>query len=548
MSRRIQRRAFLGASAAGVVAAAAGATGLFLQREDNVSQPTIPPDYLPPATPTTVPTPTSPRPGGSQTITAPGRLNFDTFDAQLTGESSVVEALGRTHSRLVQWDGGSITGDLAARRESPDPQTLVLHLNPGARWQPKPPLNGRVVTADDVVANLTRAVAIAAGGKAPLAQRYHNYSTIASVDSPATGQVRVRLSRPDPFLLDTLASEFALVQAPEAVAAFAALWTKLDSDHVVGSGPWLFDWTDGGLGFRAWRDGHQQPLLDELHVVEPADTVKRFVDGSLDEAIVFDRRDAAGLRSNASATFAGVRPQRELVMSSLFIGAPPWNNPGLVTALSDALNRQWLVDTLFGGRAEHAGPVPSALANNATPANLLATLPGYGAWSDMAGAGARARWEAAGGPGLGTVTVDFPSVFDPLYSASSIIVAQLNAVLGPQFRPAVETYTTISKRVLAGQYGTGRTSFWFGWGVPLSSPDSRRFVAETYAAGSPGQRTVGGQGVPNPEDALAIADAGFAGVLHWAHPYHEVFRKRLIAGPEPTAFWAQHLDSRRTNR
>lgn len=525
--------------------AGTGGAAILAARDDG-DEPRAVTEYQPTPEPTAVPTPTAPRPGGSQTITAPGSFNFDTFDAQLTGESSVVEILGRTHSRLVQWAGRDIAGDLAQRWETPDSQTLVLHLDPAARWQAKAPLNGRAVTADDVVAHLKRSLQLAAGGKAPFAQRYHTYSSIASVDSPAAGQVRLRLHAPDPFLLDTLASEFALVQAPEAVSAFEGLWAKLDSDHVVGCGPWMFDWADDGVKFTAWRDGHRKPLLDELHVVEPSDAANRFADGSLDEAMVFDRRDAAKLRE-AQSGMAGMPPQRELLMSSFFIGAPPWNNSGLITALSLALNRHPVVSDLLGGRAYAAGPNPGMLANATVSEKELAGLPGYGAWDEASAKDAVARWQAAGGPGLGTVTIDFPSVFDPLYSASSVVVGQLNSVLGVQFRAAVETYTTISKRVVEGYYGNGRAAFWFGWGPPITSPDARRFASDTYGAGSPGQRAVGGVGFANPTDSAAIAKAGFGGFLHWAHPYNEVFRKRTTTGPEPSPFWNQHLDYVRAN-
>lgn len=546
MNPRVSRRAFLGGSAAAVAVVGAGAAGILL-RHDETETPASQ-EFAPTPEPTAVPTPTAPMPGGSQTITAPGSFNFDTFDAQLTGESGVVEVLGRTHSRLVQWSGGAIAGDLAQRWETPDPQTLVLHLDPAARWQPRAPLNGRAVTAGDVVAHLRRSLEIASGGKAPLAQRYHAYASIASVDTPAAGQVRVRLHAPDEFMLDTLASEFALIQAPEAVAAFAGLWSKLDSDHVIGSGPWLFDWADDGVKFTAWRDGHRKPLLDELHVVEPADAAKRFADGSLDEAMVFDRRDATKLRAEASGSaVAPFRARRDLIMSSFFIGAPPWNNPELVTALSVALNRHPILTNLLGGRAIAPGPIPGMLANASVSERELIGLPGYGPWDDAAAKDAASRWQAAGGAGLGPITIDFPSVFDPLYSASSIVIGQLNGVLGTQFRPAVETYTTISKRVVDGYYGNGRAAFWLGWGAPIASPDARRFATETYDRGSPGQRTLGGTGVAEPTNGAAIAKAGFAGFLHWAQPYNEVFRKRGITAPEASPFWNQHLDYLRAN-
>ncbi|MEO8539791.1 MAG: ABC transporter substrate-binding protein [bacterium] len=543
MTRRISRRTFIaGASASAAAVGAAGYVALSGRNGSSSPKPATPLESLPSPTPTTVPTPTAPRPGGSQTITAPGRFNLDTFDAQLTGESSVVEILGRTHSRLVQWADKKLTGDLAQRWETPDAQTLILHLDPGARWQPRAPLNGRALTAEDVVSHLKRSLQIAAGGKAPLAQRYHAYGAIASVDSPAAGQVRIALNQPDPFLLDTLASEFALIQAPEAVERFSAVWSKLDSDHVVGTGPWSFDWANDGVTFTAWLDGHRKPLLDELHVVEPSDAAKRFVDGSLDEAIIRDRRDSSLIPATA-LRFRRYEPQ--IVMSSFYAGSPPWNDGNLINAISAAMARPELARRMFGGRAEPSFPVPPS---NQAPADGVRAGVGYAGYLDEdTRAGARSAWGAAGGLGLGTITIDFPSVFDPLYSASSIVVAMLNDALGPQFKAGVETYTTISKRIVEGYYGNGRPAFWFGWGAPISSPSAERYVAETYAAGSPGQRATGAPATQVVGDATNIIGAGFLGVVPWLQQFADVVRNPKIQAPEPSPFWNQHLDYLRAN-
>jgi ABC-type transport system substrate-binding protein len=503
---------------------------------------------LPAPQPSPTATPVVPR-GGRQVIVSPSAFSIDTFDAQLTGESSVVEILGRTHSRLVQWtdiEQPLIGPDLAASWEMPDPTTAIFRIDPTAKWHDRPPTNGRPVTAEDVVAHFQRSVDISAGGKAPLAQRYHTYSTIESVDSPAEGLVQFRTKQPEPFLLDTLASEFALIQAPEAVRDFAGSWPKADSDHVIGSGPWTFDWGDDGAKFTAFRHGHRQPLLDELHVSEPHDVAEGFINGHLDETIIRDRRDAERLR----AKFGTASPppieyrrfEREIVMSSLFIGTPPWNNVELVNAISYALARSELVDKLFGGRARHVRGIPLALWGR----KAVETLDGWpGAIPGPEGqySGARQLWEAAGGPGLGTVTIDFPSVFDPLYSASSIVIDQLNRVLGPQFRPAVETYTTISKRVLEGYYGNGRAASWFGWGPPIATRQPERYFAELYAPGSSGQRAVGGPGTQiESGSANELSRMGYLGIVPWVHQFAEVYRRPNHAGPEPSPFWNQHLD------
>ncbi len=569
MSRRISRRAFI--AGGGAVAAGVATAGVIASRGSSPTPPASPsPEVTPSPAPSASPTPArQPRQGGSATLVSPAVLDLDTFDVQLSGSSSVVEILGRTHSRLVNWDGRGdrlLLGDLAARWEQPDAQTVVFHLDRAARWHDKAPLNGRALAADDVVSHFRRSLELAAGGKAPLAQRYHDYAALDSVDAPEAGQVRFRLTSADPFFLGTLAGEYALVQAPEAVAAFAGAWSRLDSDHVVGTGPWAFDWADDGVKFSAARTGHRRAYLDEIRLTEPRAVAERFLAGELDEAIVRDRREAASIRARFAPELFGPvggiddalqlagngktyefrRHEREIVMSSFFVGAAPWNNPELLLAISNALGRTELADRLFGGRASISRPVPPGLA----ALDEAATLEGWPGdrLGDAQGAAAiRRQWEAAGGPGLGTITIDFPSVFDPLFSASSVVVDSLNAVLGAQFRPAVETYTTISKRVIDGYYGNGRASFWFGWGAPLSGPDRQRYLAETYAPGSPGQRTVGGAGIGPDATVSRLPSLGYLGIVPWVQQYSEVFRRPGHVAPHPSPFWTQHLDYLRSH-
>ncbi len=575
MSRRVSRRTFLAGAGGVAVVAAAGTTAAVVTTRGSNSKPPASPATITPTTvaPTSTPSPsaTAVPSGGTARITSATSFNIDTFDSQLSGSTALNEVLGRTHSRLLNWDTtGLLTlkGDLSTGWEQPDDQTLLFHLDPAAHWHDRKPLNGRALTAEDVVSHFRRSLETAAGGKAPLAQRYGDYASIAAVDSPETATVRFRLSQPDPDLLGTLAGEYALVQAPEAVAAFSGSWSKLDSDHVIGTGPWTFDWADNGAKFTAFRAGHRQPFLDELIVAEPRrEAAQRFIDGTLEEVLVRDRRDSAAIGARRSPvspkfelrdiqqavalgqSFLAPRNERELVMSSFHVGSPPWNNVALVKLISGALNRSVLTRRLFGGRARTSRPVPALDGVAQISAERLKFVDGFAyiEGEPAPSADRRRLWEAAGGPGLGTITVDFPSVFDPLYSASSIVIDMLNAAFGPQFRPAVETYTTISKRVVEGYYGNGRAAFWFGWGAPLSGPDGARYIREYYAPGSPGQVATGGSGMTGTtqDDVLKMIDSGFLGIVPWVQQFAEVFRTPTLIAPEPSPFWAQHLDYQR---
>ncbi len=237
--RRHSRRAVLiGGAVAGAGVAAGGGVWALRARggEQGVART---PEPSPAAKAGAGPTSTAAPSGGTARLVSPASFNFDTFDAQRTGEASVAEVLGRTHSRLVNWSGfpnAVVVGDLARAWEQRDATSWAFHLDPAARWQDREPLNGRAVTADDVARDLQRRIALAAAGSLPTAQRAGDVERILRVTAPDPVTVVVESSAPDPFLLDTLAGRFAVVQAPEAVERFSGTWAQQRPEEVVGSG------------------------------------------------------------------------------------------------------------------------------------------------------------------------------------------------------------------------------------------------------------------------------------------------------------------------
>ncbi|MEX1103120.1 MAG: ABC transporter substrate-binding protein, partial [Dehalococcoidia bacterium] len=312
---------------------------------------------------------------------APASFNFDTFDALKTGEPTVLEVLGRTHARLVDWlePASAILGPaLAASWEQPDADRLIVHLDPAARWHDREPLNGRLVEADQVRSHLRRGAELARAGRMPAVQRPQDWLRIRNVTTPGD-TIRIDTDGPDPFILNTLASRFALVQAPEAVGAFEDNWHQLRAESVVGSGPFRYEGhTDGRLRFAAHAGGHTAPLLDAMEVFEPSDLVARFRERQLDEALFRDRREApAALAGHESAVVTLWQYEESPIITTLSVGAAPWDNVNLRRGLSAALNRGELARRLFAGRAQACGPVSPAHTAFAHTESDLARFPGY---------------------------------------------------------------------------------------------------------------------------------------------------------------------------
>ena len=480
---------------------------------------------------------------------------------------SVLEVLGRTHSRVLQWDvtNGTLIDDLAVSWEQPEPTTLVLHLNPAARWHDRAPVNGRALTADDVVKQIERGRQLAKE-RFPAVQRLQDLAGIRAVAAIDGSTVRIDSAAPDPLLVQALAARFALVQAPEAVAQFEGTWHAARPESVIGTGPFRYRGSATGdvQTFDAVTGGHRSPHLQEIVLFPPApDDRERFLASRVDEVTSRDRRDATAIRAASPSAVELARFEDAPVISTLYAGRPPWNNPELRLAISGALNRVELGARLFGGRAAPASPVGPPSAGDGMSGPELAGFAGYEVDFEAAKRTARQRWEAAGGSGLGAVTIDYPSIFDPVYSSSSIVTGMLNEALGGQFRAAVETYTVISAKAVAQRYGGGEASFWFGWGPPFVEPDPARQLGELYSSNGPGFGTTGftDSAVDSLLASLAVEfdqsrrsnlvrnvarrllELGGGGVFDWLLQRQEVFRWPYFNGRSPSPWPDQWRDA-----
>lgn len=568
--RRWARRRFLAGAGAVAVAAAGGAVWAAGRSAGGPGDAAAGSTAAAPPARTALPSATSPPRGGTARVAAAARLNFDTFDPLRAAERSVEEVLGRTHSRVVHWanyEAGEIAGDLAHGWEQVDEQTLAVSIREDARWQDRAPVGGRALTGADVVAHFERLLSMRAAGElpAPLAR---DFALIESVAGAGDGTVVFRMAAVDPLLLAALASRFALVVAPESVEAFGGTWHRLDPLSVVGSGPFLFESGEAAtLRFTRHPGTHRPPHLDGLALNPPAGSgegaTARFLSRELDAFLARDRRDVARLREDAAGAHEHARLEDSMTISTVFAGAPPWSDARLLRALSMALNRYELSRRLHGGQAMASGPVTPAGGRFALTGEELARLPGYRADPAQDAREARALWQEAGGPALGQVTIDFPAIYDPLYSASSIVTGYLNEVLGSQFVGEVRQYTAISARAVAREYGNGQPALWFGWGPPVDDPDPSRMLLDTYRTGATGWQSFGAAvaGLDPVLDALSrefdlevraglareasglILAAGGAGVFTWLQQTGAMFEWPYLHRPEATPFWSGHLDA-----
>ena len=91
---------------------------------------------------------------------------YETYDAQRTVASPVLQVLANVQSKLLRFENpntGVLTGDLAEGWELPDATTIVLHMRGGVNWHDAGPgaahpsaAPGRALTPADIVWNIDR--------------------------------------------------------------------------------------------------------------------------------------------------------------------------------------------------------------------------------------------------------------------------------------------------------------------------------------------------------------------------------------------------------
>lgn len=296
-----------------------------------------------------------------------------TFAPPFYGQQAMV------FSRLLSFQSqvdGTVVPDLAmARPEQPDPQTLIFRLNPNARWQDSPPVNGRPVSAGDVKFSFDRQLQ----GDASFVRK-SEWVNIDSIEATDPTTVTFKMKAPLAAMVERFADVNAFIVAPQIFANGGSFGL----DNQVGSGPFRWvDWSEGQFASVArnpiWQGGPDRPFLDGVNMVQPKnaeETEAWLRTKKLDAAFVgrpqADRLKLAipGLQESTigHSLFFGMR---------FFVGAAPFSDQRLRTALSIAIDRRDMLQRFFDGSGEVNPWISWPMKRWTLPQSELATMPGY---------------------------------------------------------------------------------------------------------------------------------------------------------------------------
>ncbi len=268
------------------------------------------------------------------------------------------------YSRLTRLDSQMRPQpDLAEKWDiSPDGKTYTFHLRSGVKFH-----NGRDLTSADVKYTYER---IINPDTASIAKSF--FDPIDHIDTPDPSTVTIVLKAPyTPFLVNTAAT-WAGIVAREVVDANAGDLNKVDA----GSGPFMLqEWTPDTRTVLVRNPNYYvpgQPVVDKITFQIMPDENARIA-ALRTGNIQFTVLSAAGfdtLKSDSSVK-AVEGPTLSYAYLGMNVGRPPFDKPQVRQAISYAVDRNEIVNSVFRGHASATGPVPSAMADWAIDVSTL---------------------------------------------------------------------------------------------------------------------------------------------------------------------------------
>ena len=210
------------------------------------------------------------------------------FDPHQTISFLTMVPLSYVYSRLVKVKAGPdvkpmtypVEPDLAESWTRPDDTSYIFKLRKGVRWHPKPPVNGRELTSEDVKYTYERFLSIKNNGNRPVLE------SIDKIETPDKYTVKFVLKEPNAWFIDMLASTSTWIIAKECVEKFGDL---KKAESVVGTGPWMLERWEPNVRLYYVRNPNYflpgLPYADNVDVLidkDPSSRLAAFLAGKLD--------------------------------------------------------------------------------------------------------------------------------------------------------------------------------------------------------------------------------------------------------------------------
>jgi peptide/nickel transport system substrate-binding protein len=325
----------------------------------------------------------TPKRGGTLAIRTWDPPHFDPFQT-ISYKTHI--ALSFTHSRLLKHKAGPsvvpgtfpVEGDLAESWTQPNETTYVFKLRRGVKWHNKPPVNGRELTADDVVFSVNHFLTVKGNANA------YMLKAVDKVEATDKYTVKFTLKEPFVWFLDMISNPHAVaIVAKEVVEKYGDLKKP---ESVIGTGPWMLDSYRPNVGLSYVRNPNYfvqgLPYIDRVEATVDEDNASRmaaFLSGKYDLGWEFpmtiNRVDWVQIKD----TLKQKRPKLQTmeypspVMShiSMRTDQKPFSDVRVRQAMSMAIDRKAIIEAVFEGVGAMNPAVPAALKEWSIPFDKL---------------------------------------------------------------------------------------------------------------------------------------------------------------------------------
>ena len=409
--------------------------------------------------------------GRAQTPKRGGTINIRAwdpphFDPHQTISYKTHIAYSFTHSRLLKYRAGpavtpgsfTVEGDLAESWSQPNELTYVFKLRKGVRFHAKPPVNGRELTADDVLYSIERFRTLKGNANA------YMLSSVDKVEAPDKYTVKMTLKEPYVWLLDMLANSHAVpIIAKECVEKFGDLKRP---EATVGSGPWMLDSYRPNVGMTFVRNPAYflagLPYIDRVEVFVDEDNASRmaaFLAGKYDLGWeymgIINRSDWVQIKDVLKTR----RPRLQTVEFttpvvqhiSMRTDKAPFSDVRVRRAMSMAVDRKTIIDSIYEGVAVLNPAVPAALRDWSIPMEQLGEGAAYYKYDPTA---AKKLLAEAGLPNGFSATVEFTTYGSTVVVDSCQLVLKYLKDVGIDAKLVTKEYGAYISTTFYGKFDT----------------------------------------------------------------------------------------------
>ena len=303
------------------------------------------------------------------------------FDPQLTVAGFTQSTVSFVYSKLLRHKVGGdvppgtfiLEPDVAERWEELDDTTYVFHLRKGVKWHNKPPVNGRELVAEDVKFSYDRFLTEKGNG-----DRYL-LDSVDRIEVVDRYTVKFFLKEPYVWFLNVLAYPRGMwIIAPEVVQQFGDV---KKAEAVMGTGPFMLERYEPNIKSVFTRNPHYyrdgQPYVDGVEwlvIPDESTGLAMYRTGQLDCGPQINwavrQQDLESLKkSHPHLKYQDYLSQSGSVIN-MRTDMPPFNDVRVRRAISHAIDRQALIEAVWGRGAPTAA-VSRGLAEWTVPIDQL---------------------------------------------------------------------------------------------------------------------------------------------------------------------------------